>query len=204
MSEPRSVIVLASSSPRRCELLEQIGVSYKVHAVDIDESIMAGEKAADYVRRLSLEKARKGFIESHEQHVTLGADTCIELDGEILGKPADVQAAVQILSRLSGNEHMVHTAVAVVHHQGENTALSKSTVGFAKLEEEEIDAYIATGEPLDKAGAYAIQGLAAQFITKLEGSYSSVMGLPLYETGLLLRQCGINTLDPLNLLNRIK
>lgn len=198
MSDVRPDIILASSSPRRRELLEQIGVDYKVHAVDIDESVIAGEEAAEYVHRLSLEKARKGYCDSQKQHVTLGADTCIELDGEILGKPVDVQHAMQLLSRLSGNEHSVYTAVAVVHDQGECTALSKSIVRFAKLEQSDIDAYIATGEPLDKAGAYAIQGVAAQFITKLEGSYSSVMGLPLHETAILLRQCGINTLNPIN------
>ena len=193
-------IVLASASPRRGELLEQIGVNYKVYAVDINESVLEGEIATDYVLRLALEKAQKGYRETQAEFVTLGSDTCIELNGEILGKPADASHATEILRKLSNTAHTVHTAVAVVHAQGENAVISTSKVYFARLEQIDIDAYIATGEPLDKAGAYAIQGIAAQFITKLEGSYSSVMGLPLYETSMLLKQCGINTLQ---LLNRI-
>lgn len=191
MDELNSIIILASSSPRRRELLDQIKVNYKVQKVDVDESVIHGETASDYVQRMSLAKARSGYIASKKQFVTLGADTCIELDGEILGKPLDEQDAARLLAKLSGREHTVYTAVSVVNQEMENTKLSTSTVSFAKLEQSVIDAYIATGEPLDKAGAYAIQGVAGQFITRLEGSYSSVMGLPLHETTGLLQQCGI-------------
>ena len=191
MEETETIILLASSSPRRGELLNQIGVKYKVLPVDIDETVDAGETATDYVMRMSLEKARRGFLAAEQRYVTLGADTCIECDGEVLGKPDDKEDAALLLRMLSGREHTVHSAVTVVNEQSEMTELCSSIVCFDKLEQSTIDAYIATGEPLDKAGAYAIQGQAAQFITKLEGSYSSVMGLPLFETACLLRKCGI-------------
>jgi septum formation protein len=191
MDEIETVVILASSSPRRRELLDQIGVKYQVLHVDIDESIYEDEAATDYVVRMSLEKARRGFLSAEQRYVTIGADTCIECDGKVLGKPDDEKDAAQLLALLSDREHIVHTAVAVVDEKTEMTELCSSAVCFDKLEQSTIDAYIATGEPLDKAGAYAIQGKAAQFITKLEGSYSSVMGLPLYETARLLRKCGI-------------
>ena len=191
MEDIDSTVILASSSPRRRELLDQIGVGYKVVHVDIDETVFQAESAAHYVVRMSLEKARRGFLISEQRYVTLGADTCIECDGEILGKPENEKMAAQILSKLSNRGHTVHTAVTVVNAQSEISELCSSTVYFDKLEQSTIDAYIATGEPLDKAGAYAIQGQGAQFITKLEGSYSSVMGLPLYETAKLLKEFGI-------------
>ena len=193
MSNSESIIVLASTSPRRRELLEQIGVRYRVEAVDIDETIIDGESACDYVQRLSLEKARAGSKVTDNQFVTLGADTCIEIDNEILGKPEDLKTAADMLQRLSGREHIVHTGVAVRSEAMEAVLVNTSQVSFAKLEQNMIDAYIETGEPLGKAGAYAIQGIAAQFITKLTGSYSSVMGLPLYETAVLLQRYGITT-----------
>ena len=191
MDEIETMVILASSSPRRRELLDQIGVTYEVVHVDIDESVTGAENAEDYVMRMSLEKARRGFLVTDKKYVTIGADTCIECDGEVLGKPDDEKAAAQLLSKLSNRGHTVHTAVTVVNAQAETTELCSSTVYFDRLEQNTIDAYIATGEPFDKAGAYAIQGQAAQFITKLEGSYSSVMGLPLYETAKLLRKFGI-------------
>ena len=194
MDEIETLVILASSSPRRRELLDQIGVTYEVVHVDIDESVSEAENAGDYVMRMSLEKARRGFLVADKKYVTIGADTCIECDGEVLGKPDDDKTAAQLLSKLSNRGHTVHTAVTIVNAQSEATALCSSTVYFDKLEQSTIDAYIATGEPLDKAGAYAIQGQAAQFITKLEGSYSSVMGLPLYETAKLLREFGIKTI----------
>lgn len=194
MGEIESAVILASASPRRSELLDQIGVDHQCLAVDIDESVYDGENASDYVVRMALEKARLGFLAGGESRFTIGADTCIECDSEVLGKPADEKHAAEILAKLSGREHMVHTAVSVISKQSEETALCSSRVCFDKLEQSTIDAYIATGEPLDKAGAYAIQGQAAQFITKLEGSYSSVMGLPLYETAMLLRKSGFRTI----------
>ena len=194
MDEIESTVILASASPRRGELLDQIGINYQCLPVDIDESVYDDENAIDYVVRISLEKARRGYLAGGEHRLTIGADTCIECDSEVLGKPVDENHAAKILTKLSGREHIVHTAVAVVGKQLEKTALSSSRVCFDKLEQSTIDAYIATGEPLDKAGAYAIQGQAAQFVTKLEGSYSSVMGLPLYETAMLLRKCGFKTI----------
>lgn len=187
-------IILASASPRRTELLDQLGVNYRVKPVDIDESINAGESAADYVERMALEKMRCGYSANGSDRITLGADTCIALDDEILGKPQDEVDAARILRRLSGRSHFVYSAVAVCGSQIERVLVNRTEVSFAKLEQKVIDAYIETGEPLDKAGAYAIQGVAAQFITQLTGSYSSVMGLPLYETSLLLNQSGIKTL----------
>lgn len=187
-------LVLASASPRRRELLDQLGVSYRVDAVDIDESVNAGESASDYVERMALEKMRSGYIANGSAYVTLGADTCIALDDEILGKPQDAVDAARVLRRLSARSHFVYSAVAVCNSQIERVVVNRTEVSFAKLEQSVIDAYIETGEPLDKAGAYAIQGVAAQFITRLTGSYSSVMGLPLYETSQLLNQCGIKTL----------
>lgn len=194
MEEEKTTIVLASSSPRRSELLDQIGVSYKVLSVDVDETVHDDETVTEYVIRMSLEKARSGYLATQKQTITIGADTCIECDGEVLGKPVDEKHASQILTMLSGREHVVHTAVSIVSECIEMTELCSSTVYFDRLEQSTIDAYIATGEPLGKAGAYAIQGKAAQFITKLDGSYSSVMGLPLYETAMLLRECGIKTI----------
>ena len=191
MDEKETIIMLASSSPRRSELLTQIGVRYEVRHVDIDESVGEDESATEYVVRMSLEKARRGHQAAEQRYITIGADTCIECDGEILGKPEDEKDAARLLTKLSGREHTVHSAVTVVSEQTEMTELCSSVVCFVKMEQSTIDAYIATGEPLDKAGAYAIQGQAAQFITKLEGSYSSVMGLPLFETARLLRKCGI-------------
>lgn len=187
-------IILASASPRRRELLDQLGVSYRVNAVDIDESVNAGEKASDYVERMALEKMRCGYSANGFAFVTLGADTCIAVDDEILGKPLDASDAASILQRLSGRSHSVYSAVAVCNAQIERVMVNCTEVRFVKLEQSVIDAYIETGEPLDKAGAYAIQGVAAQFITQLTGSYSSVMGLPLYETSQLLNLCGIKTL----------
>ena len=192
--EDNSTIILASESPRRGELLKQIGVRYRAMPVDIDESISNGESATEYVVRMSLEKAQKGFLLMQKKMVTLGADTCIECDGEVLGKPTDEEHAAQILNKLSDRDHVVHTAVTLVCKDAELTDLCSSVVSFDRLEQSAIDAYIATGEAMDKAGAYAIQGIAAQFVAKLEGSYSSVMGLPLYETAILLRKCGIKTI----------
>jgi len=187
-------LILASASPRRKELLEQIGVEFHVHAVDMDESMLPGETALQHVKRLALEKARLGFEQVSQQEndtAVLAADTVVEIDGEVLGKPENRQQAAVFLTRLSGKKHKVHTAVAVVTGTRELMDISSSEVEFTTLSEQQIAAYVASGEPLDKAGAYAIQGIAAQFIVNLNGSYSGVMGLPLYETAMLLSACGI-------------
>ena len=128
-----------------------------------------------------------------DELAVLAADTVVEIDGEVLGKPADNRQAAVFLARLSARKHMVHTAVAIVTCDNEYTAISSSEVEFAELSERQIRAYVDTGEPLDKAGAYAIQGIAAQFIVKLTGSYSGVMGLPLYETAKIFSACGVSS-----------
>lgn len=186
-------IILASASPRRRELLTQIGVSYKVLPVDIDESPRPGEAPADFVRRLALEKARAGQA-VHDGPPVLGADTCVVVDGRILGKPRDYAQAQAMLSALSGRVHQVLSAVALVQGERRAQALSQSRVGMRVIAEAEIEAYWASGEPADKAGAYAIQGLGAVFVNALEGSYSGVMGLPVFETAGLLKEFGVDVM----------
>ena len=189
-------LILASGSPRRRELLQQIGVEFQVHPVDMDESMRPGEGVLEHVQRLAIEKARLGYQQVSARGTdpaVLAADTVVEVDGEVLGKPADNRQAAAFLARLSAKKHKVHTAVALVTGNNEFTAVSSSEVEFAELSENQISAYVETGEPLDKAGAYAIQGLAAQFIVKLTGSYSGVMGLPLYETAKIFSACGVSS-----------
>lgn len=190
-------IILASASPRRRELLRQIGIEVIVQAVDIDETPREGEAVLDYVGRLATEKALAGreAVVTAEDLPCLGSDTVVELEGEILGKPADRDHARRILQKLSSKRHTVHTAVAIVTGERQRSLTSSSQVDFMTLDDPQIEAYLATGEADDKAGAYAIQGIAAQFIRHIEGSFSGIMGLPLYETTILLKQCGI---DPLS------
>lgn len=187
-------ITLASASPRRRELLDQIGVDYDVLPVDIDESIHANEKDADFVTRLALEKAQAGFIRQGTEQPVLGSDTIVVLNHHILGKPETRDDAVAMLSALSGKQHQVMTAVAMVDVRQQACSLNISQVSFRSISKSEIDAYWATGEPADKAGAYGIQGMAAQFIKNIDGSYSGVMGLPLFETAQLLEKFGIQLL----------
>jgi septum formation protein len=187
-------LVLASASPRRKELLEQMGVEFDVLPVSMDESMRPAEGVLEHVQRLAIEKARLGYAQLSPQGndlAVLGADTVVEIDGEVLGKPENSRQAAEFLARLSGKTHKVHTAVAIVTAEGEFTALNSSEVEFAQITETQINAYIETGEPMDKAGAYAIQGLAARFVVNLNGSYSGVMGLPIYETDQLLSLCGV-------------
>jgi septum formation protein len=193
-------IILASASPRRIELLRQIGVRVRAQSVDIDETRLPGEPALDFVQRLALEKARRGIelIENSQGLPILGSDTIIELAGDVLGKPENRRHAKQMLQQMSGREHTVHTSVAIITKDKTLLDTSSSKVYFADLAESEIDAYLATGEADDKAGAYAIQGIAAQFIKSINGSYSGIMGLPLYETAQLLKQCGIKPLNDYN------
>lgn len=189
-------VYLASASPRRRELLAQIGVRHAVHPVSVDETPLADEGAGDYVQRLAAAKALKGFseLDVRPPQVVLGADTAVVLDGEILGKPDDAAAATAMLDRLAGRRHEVYSAVAGVAEGPLSLALSVSAVTFRDLEPAEIRAYVASGEPLDKAGAYGIQGLGAVFVSRLEGSYSGVMGLPLFETATLLAEFGVHSL----------
>ena len=195
-------IYLASQSPRRRELLKQIGVSYDVLALravpgrmDVVEIPNPGETALDFVQRMASEKAACGWRAVDGRHLlrfpVLGADTVVELDGDILGKPADRTEAGAILRRLSGREHLVHTAVAVQHHTRQELRLSTSRVRFGELDDATIAHYLETGEYLGKAGAYAIQGRAGAFVAHIDGSYSGIMGLPLYETAELLREFGL-------------
>ena len=196
-------VILASASPRRRELLEQVGVRAIVQSVDIDESRRPGEPVKQYVQRLAMEKAERGFaiIKNSQKLPVVGSDTIVVIDGIILGKPENRQQAKQMLQQLSGQKHTVLTSVAIVTEDKKVIDTSSSEVLFNKLELQEIEEYVATGEPDDKAGSYAIQGLAAQFVKSLNGSFSGVMGLPLFETVQLLKQCGIN---PLNNNNKIR
>jgi septum formation protein len=189
---PKPLIYLASASPRRSALLAQIGVPHDVRPVDIDESIAPGETPAAYVERLAAEKADALWqrLDGAERRPVLGADTSVAIDGDIMGKPRDERDAAEMLRRLSARTHQVYTAVALRHEGGCETRLSVSEVSFRELEEAEIAAYWRTGEPADKAGAYAVQGLAALFIERIAGSFSGIMGLPVFETGQLLRAIG--------------
>ena len=190
-------LLLASASPRRKELLEQVGIEFQVYKVDLDEAMRPGEAVLAHVERLALEKARLGYSRLSAQQsglTVLAADTVVEIDGRVLGKPASTQQAAAFLARLSGKKHKVHTAVAVVTREKALHAVSSSEVEFMELSEQQIAAYVESGEPMDKAGAYAIQGIAAQFVVNLNGSYSGVMGLPLHETARLLSACDISSM----------
>ena len=198
------MIYLASRSPRRRELLRQIGVRFEPLLFregaradpETDESERPGETPDDYVRRVAQQKAlaawkcvlmRKGLA----RKPVLTADTTVALGGEILGKPSDAAEATAILGKLSGTKHRVLTAVALTLEDRFGLAVSESNVTFAPLDEARIAAYVASGEPFDKAGAYGIQGRAGAFVERLEGSYTGVMGLPLFETARLLREFGL-------------
>ena len=185
--------VLASTSPRRKELLAQAGFSFaqfRFHVVapDIDETPKANELAQEYVCRLAIEKAQAGLAlsEQFDQPKVLGSDTIVVLNGVILGKPVDVDDAKRMLALLSGNTHEVMTAVAITDGQHTVHRLCKTQVSFCQLSAADIDAYVATGEPMDKAGAYGIQALGGCFVESITGSYSAVVGLPLVETRELL------------------
>jgi septum formation protein len=184
------VLRLASASPRRRELLAQIGVPHSVKAAHIDESRKPSESAREYVLRLAKEKAECVWREAANLPV-LAADTTVVVDGDIFVKPRDRDDALQMLAALSNRTHEVLTAVALATTDGVKTRVSESKVRFRATTEEERIAYWNTGEPKDKAGAYAIQGMGAIFIEWIEGSYSGVMGLPLFETAELLRAAGV-------------
>lgn len=183
------MLYLASQSPRRRELLDQLGEPHRTLDVDVAEARAPGESPDAYVSRVALDKARAGFalVRNEPGARVLGADTEVVLGDEVFGKPRDAADAAAMLRRLAGREHRVVSAVWLVEAAGERSAVSVSTVRFGPLAEEDIAAYVATGECLGKAGAYAIQGRAAAFVAHLSGSYSGVMGLPLHETSRLLR-----------------
>jgi septum formation protein len=186
-------VYLASGSPRRRELLQQIGVSFRVVGTQVDEAVLPGEAPAGYVMRLAAAKADAGWERSGDASrvPVLAADTAVVLDGRILGKPADRQDAEGMLWQLAGRTHEVLTAVALRSASGLQSRVSRSEVTFRDIAAAEVQAYWETGEPRDKAGAYAIQGRAAIFIADLRGSYSGVMGLPLFETAQLLGEAGL-------------
>jgi septum formation protein len=181
------MLVLASASPRRRELLTQAGFSFEIHPADIPEDPLQGEEPTAYVSRLAREKAQAVFNEltqagsrtNGEPLTVLGADTTVTLDKVILGKPADAADATRMLRMLSGRTHQVITGVAVVTPNGMKVAAEVTSVQFLPLTDQEIADYVATGEPMDKAGAYAIQGRAARWIPRIEGCYFNVVGLPL-------------------------
>jgi septum formation protein len=199
-----SVIYLASRSPRRRELLGQIGVRFEPllfrdgarRDPDTDETVQPGEMPDDYVVRVTRQKARAAWERvlmrrGIRRMPVLVADTTVALANEIFGKPADRDDALRMLRTLAGTQHRVLTAVAVCQEERLELALNVSLVNFAPISEERLRAYVESGEPFDKAGAYAIQGRAGAFVERIEGSYSGVMGLPLFETASLLRQFGI-------------
>lgn len=182
---------LASSSPRRRELLNQIGVKFDIlSAVSVDETLLSNETPADYVERLALAKARAG-LQLKPNDLILGADTTVVYAGQVLGKPRHQDEAQSILSTLSGRMHQVLTAVAVVSNSNESLCCVTTDVWFRHLTAEEITAYWFTGEPQDKAGAYGIQGLGGVFVERIEGSYSAVVGLPICETAALLKKFAV-------------
>ncbi|WP_147651594.1 Maf family protein [Vulcaniibacterium gelatinicum] len=187
---------LASRSPRRSELLARLVPVFGVLSPDVPEERAPGEPAADYVRRVAREKAGAGLLAvvGAPGAVVLGADTEVVLDDEVFGKPNDAEDAARMLRRLSGRTHLAISAVCLVSAGRELQAMSVTEVSFATLDEDDIAAYLASGEWAGKAGAYGIQGRAEAFVTRLCGSYSGVMGLPLHETAQLLRQFGIRPL----------
>jgi septum formation protein len=192
------IIYLASRSPRRAELLRQMGIGFEILPADVDESIAPGEWPDVYVKRLAAEKASAVAAQIKQNNLRrlpiLAADTTVAVDGIILGKPQDDADAHAMLKSLSGRWHEVHTALAVAFNGTIEVALSTTRVEMAQLENSQLEAYVASGEPRDKAGAYGIQGLAGSFIKRIEGSYSGVMGLPIYETAQLLESAGIRLL----------
>ncbi len=188
-------IHLASASPRRVALLKGLGLTFTAAGVDIDETPRAGESAETMVQRLAAEKAQTGARAASPDCVTIGSDTTVCMEGQILGKPTNADHARAMLTALSGRSHQVLTAVSVVKNAAIWHALSITSVQFRDIGRDEVASYWQTGEPHDKAGAYAIQGLGGMFVNSISGSYSGVMGLPIYETSELLAKAGINVLS---------
>lgn len=192
MNERIESIILASASPRRRELLAQIGIRFDVVPAHIDETVACGEAPGPYVVRMAREKAWSVYQKMEPGQVVLGADTSVILDQAILGKPGDAAEAAAMLGELSGREHEVYSAVAVVSADGQiEDALNVTRVTFDVLDDHWIEKYCATGDPMDKAGSYGVQGRAGEKISHIEGSFYGVMGLPLFETSQLLRRAEV-------------
>ncbi|HTL94608.1 MAG TPA: nucleoside triphosphate pyrophosphatase [Gemmatimonadaceae bacterium] len=185
-------VVLASASPRRHELLGMIGIAHEVDPADIDESVRAGESDTDYALRLATEKG-VAVAARHPDALVIAADTVVVVDGRIFGKPVDGADACRMLRVLSGRTHVVHTAVAVVRDAGRRveSEVESTRVTFRELDDGEVAAYVATGEPMDKAGAYGIQGYGATIVERVEGDYFTVMGLALRQLVSLLERVGV-------------
>ncbi len=186
-----TTLILASQSPRRKELLQQLGYDFSCSPADIDESVLLAENPEQYVARLALEKAQAIGKKHSEDTVVLGSDTTVVFGQHILGKPESLSDCLTILKMLSGNSHQVITAIAAVQGERREVVIVSTEVDFKVLSEKEIIRYWQTGEPQDKAGAYGIQGIAGQFVKQIRGSYSAVVGLPLYETAQLLSAFGV-------------
>jgi len=184
-------LILASQSPRRRSFMEQLGYSFTCHAADIDESVHGDEPADDYVLRVAKAKVQEIAKQYDSATIVLGSDTCVAVDNHILGKPVDYQDYLRHMQLLSGKVHQVLTAVVLVQGEREEQVLVTTDVAFKALFEQEIEYYWRTGEPQDKAGSYGIQGFAGQFVESINGSYTSVVGLPLVETNQLLQAFGL-------------
>jgi septum formation protein len=183
-------VVLASQSPRRRELLALVGITHDVRPADVDESVLPGELPVPHCERLARLKAET-LAHLHRDDVVVGSDTIVVVDGDILGKPRDQAHAAEMLARLSGRTHTVFTAVAVAHGGSTRSGVEEVDVTFRMLDDETIAAYIATGEPMDKAGAYGIQGYGAAIVERVEGDYFAVMGLPIGRMISLMREAGL-------------
>ena len=188
-----NAIYLASKSPRRRELLSQIDIDFELIEIDVDETAQTAESAADYVRRLAIEKAQAGLLNSDGLRPVLGADTIVVLGEKILGKPIDKKDGVAMLLSLSNRSHQVMTAIAVATHKELRSDVVISDVTFREITPQEAEVYWCTNEPADKAGGYGIQGYAGKFVKNINGSYFAVVGLPLLETEQLLQQVTMNS-----------
>jgi septum formation protein len=196
-------LILASASPRRAELLRAAGYVFDVVAVDIDERVRTGEGAEEYVRRLATEKSARAVTSGFSRTsgppeggpYVLAADTVVVVDGAILGKPADDMDARRMLEQLSGRDHEVLTGISLRSEAVELSAVESTIVSFSRLSPEDLDWYVASGEGRDKAGGYAIQGLASRFIPRIDGSYSNVVGLPVHRVAQLITEMGYSRVD---------
>ncbi len=193
MNHPIPPIVLASASPRRLQILQLMGLQVDCHPADIDETPLPAEPPRQYVQRLATGKAMVQVKQGFTDRLVLGADTIIEHQGGILGKPANLAESIEMLRGLSGSWHSVLTGVALMKQGRVETCLCETAVKFTDLDDSDIESYWATGEPAGKAGSYAIQGAGALFVQRIEGSYSNVVGLPVFETATLLSAFGVTT-----------
>jgi nucleoside triphosphate pyrophosphatase len=187
----RLPMILASSSPRRAELLRASGISFRVQSANVDEAVQVGESSHEYVTRLAREKAAAVSQLCSERAIVLGADTIVVVENELIGKPVDENDASRMLRMLSGKWHEVLTGVALITPSEMSTDSATTRVKFASMSDQEIEWYVSSGEPADKAGAYAIQGLASRFVERIEGSYSNVVGLPVETVWKMVKSMGL-------------